>query len=130
MGRVGGDIYTHRVLILRFLAVLEGHTGLVPRPGPIHGMSRAIYAQVHSLAASHTCEATGTVEDDHNPITFACFLNNRHIHASAVHSACDEHHEHMQTVHWRAQIEERAHLLSVAYRRLNVSLVGLAQHPD
>ena len=44
----------------RFLAVLEGHPSPAARPGPIHGMGRAVCGQAHALGGwSHVASAKG-----------------------------------------------------------------------
>ena len=86
------------------LAVEEGPPSPAARPGPIHGMGRAVRCQAHALTGP--ASAMRNADDEHSSNIARTFFR-RPVQADEAHSAHDPDHEGMQMPRWRERVEER-----------------------
>ena len=89
------------------LAVREGPPSPAVRPGPIHGMGRAVRYRAHALTGQASAKRNAEHE---NHSTFARTLFPRPAQAGKMHSAYDSDHKHMRKSRWHARVDKRAHL--------------------
>ena len=89
------------------LAVREGPPSPAVRPGPIHGMGRAVRYRAHAL--SGLASAKRNADDEHSS-TIARTFFQRPAQAGNGCSARDSDHEDMRMSRWRGRVDECAHL--------------------
>ena len=89
------------------LAVREDPPSPAVRPGPIHGMGRAVRYRAHALTG--LASAKRNAEDERHP-SFARSLIPRPAQAAKAYSARDSDHEDMRMSRWRGRVDECAHL--------------------
>ena len=89
------------------LAVEEGPSSPVLRPGPIQGMGRAVRCQAHALTSLASARRNA---EDENSSTIARTFFPQPAQAGEACSARASDHDDMQMSRWRGRVEERAHL--------------------
>ena len=89
------------------LAVQEGPPSPAVRPGPIHGMGRAVRYRAHALTGQASAKRNAEHES-HS--TFARTLFPRPAQAGKMHSAHNSEHKHMRKSRWHARVDKCAHL--------------------
>ena len=94
----------------RFLAVLEDHLSPAARPGPIHGMGRAVCGQAHALRGWSRVARARSNASDPNRSTVAHTFFPRPAHVGEDKSARYEHHGDMRRLRSHALVEKRAHV--------------------
>ena len=103
------------------LAVREGPPSPVPRPGPIHGMGRAVRYRAHALSglASARCNT-----DDEQSSTIARTFVGRPAQADEVRSAREADHDDMRIMRQINRKVQRAHLpaLPEMFERTSIGL--------
>ena len=116
--RAGGQTCLNAVA----LAVREDPPSPAVRPGPIHGMGRAVRYRAHALTG--LASAKRNAEDERHP-SFARSLIPRPAQGAKVYSAHDSDHEDMRKLRWHARVDKRAHLsaLPESFERRTASCV-------